>query len=66
MNLPITQSCACLGSFEESGLDAFFYEETEFGHETAISNVEAITAVEKEALTNARQHRPWARLRRSF
>lgn len=64
MKPQITQSCACPGLSKESGLDAF-WRETEFEHETAISNVEAITAVKKkEVLTNARLERPWMRLRR--
>lgn len=34
--------------------------------ETANCNAEAISAQETEVLTNARLHRPWTRLRRSF
>lgn len=50
----ITQSCPCLRPSEEGGLEGLD-EETKFGHGTANSNVKAITAVEKEALTNVWQ-----------
>lgn len=46
------------GQSAESGLEAFCTERDSFRHETAFSNAEATTAVERGALTNGGLRRP--------